>query len=663
MPSAKPKLPASVRRVGKPAKPPNKRGAKQVKFGGKGGRPRWKNPPPPVLTGEPFHRQQAYAIRKLYSQHQTLWEPAKHILRCCVANPPTKPLKITLKDCEVAIWRYAQFLIRKRYFVAAAILLWGPEQFTPEPKCTQQVWEALNGWNKNLVQGGGSLSKSYSGGVWFALDWLDDPAWTCLKVMSVTGEHAKRNIFANIKNLLSNTLVPVPGIIIKSESIQINDDDKQGIHLVTIPAGDDGKGRLRGFHPVPRTGEESASYGRLSRVGVLLDEAEEIPGGVWEDINNILLTETVDASHVKIFAATNPKDRLSKFGEYAEPADGWSSLDIDSSEAWESARGWHVTRLDGAQCENVVERRVIFPGLQTAEGFDNLLKLGENNSEYYTMGRGWFPETSAQAVIITPTLFDRAKGRYHFVGPVTAAGSVDLAFEGGDSVIYTLLRTGMADGWWDARDTFHKLKTERRVIQVEQQFLLPKLPTLEQAQAIMRMSRDLHVNPKWLGGDRTGNGTGVMDSLSSLYGADVYGVNFSWGSTDTLILDDDTVKCSDLYHDIITEMAFAVRRFMETDLLKINTGIVWNDLERCTVTRRYNQVGRGFVRIEDKKAFKKRNAGASPDRFDSMIIGVHVVRINTGLSAPQVEPGVGKPRKKELVQHGTVDLLEFLDMT
>lgn len=635
---------------------------KKLTTKGNPGRPAWKNKKP-ILTGEPFHRQQAYRIRELYTKHKTIWEPAKHILRNCVAKPTEKAIRITLADCEAAIWHYAKFLIRKRYFVAAAVLLWGPEQFTPEPKCTQAVWEALTGWNKNLIQGGGSLSKSYSGGVWFALDWLDDPDWTCLKVMSVTGEHAKRNIFANIKNLLQNTLVPIPGIDIKAESIQINADDKQGIHLVTIPQGDDGKGRLRGFHPVPRTGDGHPTYGRLSRVGVLLDEAEEIPGGVWEDLNNILLTETVEQSNVKIFAATNPKDRLSKFGEYAEPAEGWSSLDIDSSVTWESSRGWHVTRLDGAQCENVLKRKVIFPGLQTAEGFDNLLKLGENNSEYYTMGRGWFPEVSAQSVIVTPALFDKAKGRYHFVGSSTAAGSVDLAFEGGDSVIYTLLKTGAADGWWDSRDTFHQFKTERRVIQIEQQFLLPKLATLEQAQAVMRMSKDLHVGPKWLSGDRTGNGTGVMDSLCSLYGEDVMGINFSWGSTDSMILDDDTTKCSDLYHDIITEMAFAVRRFMETDLLKLNPAIVWNDLERQTVTRRYNQIGRGFVRIEDKKTFKKRNSGVSPDRFDSLIIGVHNVRMNTGLSAPQVEPGKGKQRIQQRPVAGVVDTLEFLDMT
>ncbi len=617
------------------------------------------------LSGEEFHRAQAYAIRKAYTNSGgSIFAAGKHIFKYCTATPPTKQIAISKVDCETAVWRYAKFLIRKRYFIAAAILLWGPELFTPEPRCTKLVWNALTNYNKNLVQGGGSLSKSYSGAVYFALDWLDDPEWTCLKVISVTGDHALRNIFANIKNLLQSTIVPVPGVIVKSGSIQINDDDKQGIHLVTIPTGDDGKGRLRGFHPVPRAGEDHPAFGRLSRVGVLLDEAEEIPGGVWEDINNILLTETVDSSHVKIFAATNPKDRTSKFGEYAEPKDGWASLDVDSSEEWDSSRGWHVTRLDGARCENVVQGKLIYPGLQTLEGFNNLLKLGENNPEYYTMGRGWFPEANSQVVIISENVFNNAKGLFTFSGPTIAAAGIDLAFEGGDQAIMTLLRHGLATGWTDMRGEFRPFKSERRVIQVEQQFPLEKLDTIAQTNNIIKLCRDLSVKPRWLSVDRTGNGSGVHDALKNMFGADTFGIVFGWAATDTRILDDDTEVCSEVYDDIITEMAFSLRKFMEVDLIKLHPGINWNALERETVTRRYGQKGRGILRIESKKDYKKRHSGISPDRFDSLMIAVHGVRTNEGISGKMVENPI-KPQQNNASRqsHGIVDTLEFIDMS
>jgi hypothetical protein len=595
-----------------------------------------------------------------------LFEPAKHILRHCVARPPQRRIDITVVDCQTAIWKYAQFLIGRRYFVPAAVLLWGPELFTPEPYPTKLVWGALTTHNKNLIQGGGSLSKSYSGAVYFALDYLDDPEWTCLKVMSVTGEHAKRNIFANIKNLMSATIVPIPGLIIKAESIQANGDDKQGIHLVTIPQGDDGKGRLRGFHPVPRTGEEHPRYGRLSRIGVLLDEAEEIPGGVWEDINNILITEVSEAEeaqNVQIFAATNPKDRQSKFAEYAEPEGGWGSIDIDTTETWKSARGWNVTRLDGAKCENVTERKVIYPGLQTWEGFERLLKMGQDNPEYFTMARGWFPEVSAQIAIINETLFARAKGIYTFSGPTIALGSVDMAFEGNDSVQFTLARTGVAVSWQDARGEVHKMTSEARVVQIEQQIQLEKKDTLDQARAIMRLCRDIGIKPAWLAVDRTGNGTGVHDALKQMFGPEVFGIMFSWAPTDTRILEDDTEICSERYYDIITEMAFATRKFIETDLLKLHTGVNWNKLERETVPRRYSQVGRGMLRIESKKDVKRRLGGLSPDRFDSLIMAPHLVRMNEGIVGRMVTNPVKSKQQSRQLTHGIVDTLEFVDMS
>ncbi|MCK9587765.1 MAG: hypothetical protein M0Q93_00195 [Terrimicrobiaceae bacterium] len=546
-------------------------------------------------------------------------------------------------------------------YKAAAIVCWGPELFTPEPHCTQLVWDALETHSKNLIMGGGSLSKSYSGAVYFGLDYIRDPEWTCLKVMSVTAAHAVTNIFAHLKNLLQSTIVPVPGLVVKTDSIRVNNDDKQGIHLVSIPQGDDGKGRLRGFHPVPRL-RSHWRFGRLSRIGLLLDEAEEIPDGVWEDVNNVLLTEEADDSHVKVMAATNPKDRHSKFGRKAEPENGWSSVDIDIDETWESSEGWHITRLDGAKCENVVQERIVFPGLQTLDGFNNLLRMGTDNPEYYTMARGWFPEESSQAVVVTGAMFTACQGNLVFSGPTVSAGGVDLAFEGGDFVIFTHLRHGEAAGFRDVSGRYTPFRHGQRAIQVEQQIKLEKLPTLEQTKAIIRVCKDLSIKPAWLSVDRTGNGTGVHDALCSMFGPEVFGVMFSWASTDTKILEDDSEVCSERYHDVITEMAFSVRRFMETSILMFNPAMSWVDLERESVTRRYYQVGRGFVRLQSKKEFKKANGGVSPDFFDSLLVGVHGVRMNSGVTAQLVGIPAKKKNVSQLPRHGVIDELEFMDM-
>lgn len=614
------------------------------------------------LKNQDFHMKHAYALRETFYQVGDLFAPTEYILTYLTKKKHIGELRLTIADCHHTIWRYVQFLLSKDYYQPAAIVLWGPDMFTPEPDCTQRVWRALRSHTKNLIMGGGSLSKSYSGSVYYGLDYIRDPEWTCIKVMSATREHAKRNLFGHMRQLLKNTIVPIPNLDIKAESIQVNDNDKQGIHLVTIPQGDDGKGRLRGFHPEPR-GSDHPQFGKLSRIRVILDEAEEVPEGVWKEIDNILLTQTEDDSHVEIFAATNPTDRTSKFGEKAEPVDGWASLDIDESMEWESEAGWHVTRLDGARCENVIEKRMVYEGLQTFEGFTELLRKGTNDPTYMTMGRGWFPEASAATVIITEKMFDAAKGIYTYTGPTVNWASVDNAFEGNDSVLLTTGRQGEALGWTSPNGRWFNFKVPRRCVQVEQQFTLEKKDTLEQAKAIMKLCKSLKITPAWLAVDRTGNGTGIHDCLKSLYGPQVLGIMWSWAATDMKILVDDTSIASEEYHDIISEMAFALRRFIETDTVKFNPGIKWNDLEKEMTTRKYRQVGRGFKRIESKDEYKKKHGGKSPDRFDSCIMGIHLVRCNTDITAAQVENPVQTRTPRIEPQHGVVDALEFIDMS
>jgi len=606
----------------------------------------------------------ARRIREIWDSGQGIFEIAKFILwKCSTKNPGT--IKLNSIEAEHVLRVYIQKLLDTDQYEAAAAIMWSPEMFTPDPHSTQLVWNAIIDHPKNLVMGGGSLSKSYSGAVHFALDFVRDPRWTCIKVVSVTRKHAVTNIFAHLKNLLSNTILPIPGLAehSSSDSLKVFDDEKQGIHLIAIPQGDTGKGRLRGFHPVPR-GEIHPMFGRLSRIVVLIDEAEEVPEGIWEDVNNILLTEESEGRRVRVFAATNPKNRQSRFAQMAEPRDGWSSVDIDLHESWEAASGWHVTRLDGAKCENVQRREIVYPGLMTYEGFMNLLKKGVDNSEYYTMARGWFPEESAQSVIITESQFAASKGVVTFSGPTISAGSVDLAFEGGDSVIFTHLRHGEAAGWTDTSGRYHPLRLGQRAIQVEQQFLMEKRDTIAQTKAIIRLCEDIGVRPPWLSVDRTGNGTGVHDALCTMFGPEVFGVMFSWAATDTKILDDDSEVCNERYQDIITEMAFAVSKFMETQVLFLNPSVNWTKLEACTVTRRYFQTGRGMVKIQSKKEFKKLHAGESPDRFDSLIVGVHGIRMNAGFAAQMVkEARVKKKSVYSQPSHGVVDGLEFEDMS
>jgi len=514
-----------------------------------------------------------------------------------------------------------------------------------------------------MVMGAGACGKSFSGGAWFYLDWWRDPAYTSIKVISLTREHAERNIFANIKTFHRTALVkPITDQEEKANSIQVTNDSKQGIHLVAIPKGESGHGTLRGFHPVPRFGKEHPIWGRLSRTHVVLDEAEEIPSGVWEGINNILSTSDTDShkGHIKIFGASNPKDRTSAFGQRCEPVNGWGSIDCEDDFEWESREGYTVLRLDAARCENVIEKRIVYAGLQTYQGFMGYMSRGRT-AEAMTMARGWFPEEGMAMGIITPAMMDNAIGTVRFIGPVVPLAAFDLALEGNDQVMCSYGRFGLCDGWTPMSGKFIEFKTPRTVLQLDSQIPFPKKATLEQTQAIIKFAKTMKISANWLCVDRTGNGAGIHDSLCSLFGTEVMGVNYSWAASETHILGDDSQKANELYNGVVTELIFGLAKYLEFEYLKISPSFRNEELIRQATARRYKQKGKGLVRVESKAEYCKRTRSKSPDELDSLSMLVYLMRQRGGSVATMVEPKKEPTRSREM--QSLVDKLEFMDFS
>lgn len=528
-------------------------------------------------------------------------------------------------------------------FSAAACLLWGRSLFDPRPRFVRLIWEQLPIQSEVIVIGCGAGGKSYGVAVWLLLDWLRDPLNTCVKVISTTREHALRNVFAHIKNLHEHALLPLPGER-KAHSIQASKDEKQGIHLVAIPQGETGAGRLQGFHPSPRV-EAHPTFGTLTRVRAILDEAEEVPFGIWPDIDNMLITK-YDAEHVKIICATNPRDKLSPLGLRCEPEDGWTDDIYENGECWISKLGWCVIRLDGAKCENVVENRNVFPGLLTREGYNRYVLLGTESGEYSTMGRGMFPKHGASWSAIPEDLVSSNLGMFEFVTMPTYCASVDLAFEGGDLAVMTVGKWGRARVNGKIRDA----------LQAESQFDIPKkLKSMEMAEYIMDTCKKLHILPHWLVVDRTGNGTGVHDILTTKFGEAVMGVHYSEAATNKRVMLDDTQVASDLYSGIVTELFFATRKFFEFGYLRIAPSIKKEKLIPQLSGRKYRLGAAQTVRIESKKEYIARG-NKSPDYADSLTMLVHLVRMRGDMKPEMVEKS---PEREKKARVGYVDALEF----
>ena len=587
---------------------------------------------------------------------------AHWILSNLTQNPPAS-LQIDPEIARNVVWGYVGSLLDGDHFEAAATILWGADVYDWRPGSSREVWRNLFTQDRLLVQGAGAMGKSFGAAAWFYLSWLQDPANTSIKVISLTAEHAERNIFASIKNFHRTALVKpeFTGGEDLVKSIQVNKDSKQGIHLVAIPKGESGFGVLRGFHPSPRNGKAHARFGKLTRNFVILDEAEEIPAGVWEGVNNLCSTITPDnAGHIKVFAASNPKDRTSHFGRLCEPKRGWGSIDCEEDYEWRSRDGWHVLRLDAARSENVMEKRVVYAGLQTYEGFMNYESRGRTG-EYFTMARGWFPQEGVSMAIITPAMMDNAVGIVRFIGNVVPLASFDLALEGNDQLMCTYGRFGLSDGWTPLSGKFVPFDKPRVVVQVDSQMPFPKGDTVKQTQAIMRFCNQMKIGPGWVCVDRTGNGSGVHDNLKNIFGPEVMGVNYSEMATDTHILGDDTQKANEMYNGVVTELIFGLGKFIEFGYLKISPGFRHEELVKQATGRRYKQKGRGLVRVEAKAEYCKRTRQQSPDALDSLSLLVFLFRQRSGSVPTMTTP---KPQRevRERPMRG-IEKMEWVDFS
>jgi hypothetical protein len=589
---------------------------------------------------------------------------AEVILQEGTANPP-KELELNPQLSKQIVLQFVQNLLEKDQFEAAATILWGQDVYDWRPQSSRDTWRCLFDYDRVLVQGAGAMGKTFGAAAWFYLDWFRDPFYTNIKVISLTREHAERNIFASIKNFHRMAAVrpECPRTDELVTSIQASDDAKQGIHLVAIPKGESGHGTLRGFHPTPRFSAAHKRWGRLSRTHVILDEAEEIPAGVWEGVNNIISTSDTKESpgQIKIFGASNPKDRTSDFGQRCEPEHGWASIDCEEDFEWESKEGYHVLRLDAARCENVITRKIVFQGLQTYEGFMGYMNRGRT-AEAMTMARGWFPEEGIAMSVITPTMMINSFGALRFVGPVVPLAAFDLALEGNDQVMCSYGRFGLADGWTDQSGKYHEFKSAKTALQLDSQMPFPKCATMEQAQAIIKFCKQMRISPNWLAVDRTGNGAGIHDTLCTLFGSEVMGVNYSWAASETKILGEDSQRANEVYNGVVTELLFGLAKYLEFEYLKISPGFRAEQLTRQATGRRYKQAGKGLVRVESKGEYCKRTRSPSPDALDSLAILVYLMRQRSGSIANMTEESA-RPKEKEKSPQSIVDKIEFIDFS
>jgi hypothetical protein len=534
-----------------------------------------------------------------------------------------------VQEAQMGIASLYYALMNAGDFTGAALLRWGKTLFNPEPRSVKLIWKSLCDPSKPkvLILGCGSSGKTYSASAWANLNWSRDPEYTSGKIVSTTYGHNKSGIMSRISTFHQNSLFKFPGDPI-AQGLQYPGLDKAAsILAVAIPEGETGEGRMTGAHPYPRL-KSHPVFGDLSRLFVVIDEADQVAEGLWKGIDNILGNVDYSGS-IKVIALTNPRDRNNPFAFRAEPKEGWGSVDEEQDE-WESREGWHVISIDAAKSENVIQKKSVFPGLMTYEGYMNYVRKGTNDPTYWTYARGRYPKDAVGTFnIFSLSSFDNAIGRLMFEGSVTPVSAIDPAFaEGGNDAIQTIGRFGTAIGFTNDKEEFTRFKRAIKAVQVEQQIPLVKGKTHEMGAAIIQILRSYGVRPEWCAIDKTGSGRGLYDYLAWQYGT-VLGIEWGGASTETKILHEDLDTASKRFKGIAAEMWFAANEWVSHGHVKFSPnceGIYKIRDELCARQWMFHQT---FQKLESKKEFISRMKGKSPDRADSFVMLIHPIRVRS----------------------------------
>jgi hypothetical protein len=547
----------------------------------------------------------------------------------------------------------------------AGLLIWGDALFNCGPRAVQQLLHTVRTTQNLIVLGGAALGKTYTLICYVLLDWIRDPEQTEVKIISTTGGHAKSQSFSTLQRLYKAAIIPLPGLSMDGFVGLDPKDRHSAITLVAIPQGEDGRGVLQGFHPVPRN-RPHPIFGSMSRVRALLDEAEEIPSGVWEGVSN-LLASAWGAEAVKVMCATNPRDPTSRLAQLAEPANGWTTIDLDKDKEWVSLERWNVLRLDGVDCENVIERSLVYPGFLTWDGFQKFaLEMGGQSPKYLTFGRGMYPLSELANTLIPYSLLETVIGKYMFSGRTIGCGGIDLAFEGGDRVILVAGRYGLAIGFSPLNGKPTLWSKPRYCVQVDQWYEMPKEKTIALATSIETRCKSLNLHADWVTMDRTGVGTGAHDALCEQWSGSVRGI--MWGSEagNRKILADDHDYAVEVVQYIETEMYLRVRKFLEFGFIAFSPQMQTTGLFKELSSRRYQPSSKGpsgkpRIRLEPKKEFKRR-LGWSPDIADGLVMLVHGAAIN-GPEKASMLGNVQKPRFAPGGNIGHREKTEYIDFS
>lgn len=550
------------------------------------------------------------------------------------------------QKADLLLRQLGQSFLDDDNFIFAGALLFPAHLFNPAPQFTRDIVEEYVRSNQLLLQGANGTSKSWMLSILAYLDWWRDPEYTMVKVAAVNEDHLKSTLMANVRNFHRVSALPIPHVTDNDMYVGLEGGlPDMGITGVLFPQGQEGSGRIRGYRPKPIRRKPHPRFGMMSRTRFFGDEGQSWKAGPFKDFGS-LMSGMDGPDPVKITIAYNPDEQDRPVVKKAMPVQGWTMADFASLYRWKSKEGWNVLRLDGSKSENVIARKIVFPGLQTLEGYLKFVQGGgDTSAEYYCNARAWPPMKGAINIVIQTEIPNRWRGEANFIEEPIKWATIDCAYQGEDSPYFTTGRYGLASGWTNHQGdsvvfVSHLNPNEKQpkhILQYDQQIELQNREnTVQLAKEIEQLCKNIGISPEHVAIDASGNGFGTWSHLKEYWKGGGTVMPIFWGkkATEIKVLNEDPVPASAVYDNIITEMWFTVRRWFESGVIIISPMIQTSPLFQQLTSRRYGKIRGSLLRVESKPEYKSRG-NPSPDQADSFIMAPQLIR-----SCHEVLPGI-----------------------
>lgn len=487
-------------------------------------------------------------------------------------------------------------------------------------------------YDKLIIWGTASSSKSNDTALLLILDWMVDPYDTVTLLGSTTKQDLKSRSweavvrYHNALKICNRDRFMIPGKISKQGQALINVEDDEAAGSAGEKAGIQGRalnedGRLQGAH--------------AKNVRLVVDELAEITN--HEAIKVAMANLRVGTESFKFVGLANPESWENPSCQYCIPPGGVSSVDVDTG-SWMSESGYFVRHHDGYKSPCVVhpELKTKYPFLITSEVIAEALKDAGGNSDapqFWKMIRG-FPVPSTAG---TPVVLDsRIAEQQHAMDPavfnpsdiITTVAGIDPAWsEGGDGAYRARC--------YIRRDAFGRpfLDFTNGLRRLDIHATSPDPPVKQMRDQVISLMRDPYEASFANTAVDSSANQGLADDLLIYAGANCLGVNNSVRASENPLRANDARPARDTIYDRGTEAWCVLAEFVKSGAVR---GLPAEALRALTTRRFAVKKAKGVVagmqfplRLEDKGEFKKRFK-KSPDECDACALAALAAKERAG---------------------------------